>query len=196
MKRDTGEVQMNSSLRDQLLKAGLVDEKRARQAEVESKQKNREASKARKSGLQPEPSAAQAAAERARQERELHARRSRELNEAREAERARKAARAELKRLIDATALPHGKGDIRYHFLRGKKIKRLYVDQNQRSELAAGRLAIVDWEGSYSLIPLETAEKVLERLPETFVFIAEPEAAQIDPEDPYAAFPIPDDLVW
>jgi uncharacterized protein YaiL (DUF2058 family) len=187
---------MNSSLRDQLLKAGLVDKKRAKQAEIEVKQQHREVSKARKSGLDREPTPAELAAEVARQERELHTLRSRELNQAKEQERLRKALRAEVKQIIQKSAVPHGKGDLRYHFPRGTKIKKLYVEPEQHKALTQGLLCVVEWEGAFHLIPLEAADKIRERLPETFVFIAERERSEPDPDDPYAAFPIPDDLVW
>lgn len=187
---------MGSSLRDQLLKAGFVDNKRARQAEADARQQSRQAVKAQKAGLQKAPTEAELAAERARQERELFARRSRELNEAKNAERELKARRAEVKNLVKANAVPHGKGDLRYHFTHGTKVKKLYVDADQRRALAEGRLSIVALDGAFSLVPADVGEKILERLPDTFVFTAEPELAGSDPDDPYAAFPIPDDLEW
>ncbi|MBI5440576.1 MAG: DUF2058 domain-containing protein [Deltaproteobacteria bacterium] len=180
---------MNSSLRDQLLKAGFVDQKQARQAELEKKQQAKDANKARKSGQPLPPSPEQLAAERARQERQLHAQRSRELNHARDEELARKGLRAEVKRLIQTSAVPHGKGDIRYHFVKGTKVKRLYVDKAQQEGLARRSLAIVEWDGSFYLLPSEAAAKAKERVPETFVFLAEEQ----DPDDPYAAFPMPEE---
>lgn len=187
---------MNGTLRDQLLKAGLVDKKRAKQAELEVKQQHKQVSKARKSGLEREPTEAERAAEIARQERELHTQRSRELNQAREQERARKALRAEVKNLIHTNAVPHGKGEVRYHFVRGTKVKRIYVDGAQQAALTKGTLCITEWEGAFHLIPADVADQILDRLPDTFVFTAEPQASAPDPDDPYAAFPIPDDLVW
>lgn len=187
---------MSGSLRDQLLKAGFVDPKKARQAEIDARQQSKQALKAKKSGLERAPTEAEAAAERARQERELFAARSRELNEAKEAERQKKARKAEVQNLIRQNAVPHGKGDLRYHFTHGTKVKKLYVDAAQRKALAEGRLRIVGWEGAFSLIPAEVAETILERLPETFLFAPEPERTEVDPDDPYAAFPIPDDLEW
>ena len=177
------------------MKAGLVDAKRARQAELESRQQRKQATKARKSGLAREPTAADLAAETARQERELHAQRSRELNRARDEERARLAVTAEVRQLLRGSAQPHGKGDVRYHFVHGTKVKHLYVDRAQQEALSKGDLAIAGLDGAYFLVAREVADKALERLPETFVFVAEPPPAP-DPDDPYAAFPIPDDLEW
>jgi uncharacterized protein YaiL (DUF2058 family) len=185
---------MKSSLKDQLLKAGFVDKKQAKQAEMERKRQAKEARKARKSGQKVEPSAGEIAAQKALQERQLQAQRSRELNRAREEERARKALRAQVKQLVEKEAQPHGKGDTRYHFVEEKKIKRLYVDGEQQAALAKGDLAIVKWEGHHYLVSPEVAGKVRERFPNTLVFVAEPE--ETDPNDPYADYPIPDDLDW
>lgn len=185
---------MGNSLRDQLLKAGLVDQKRARQAELDDRQRAKQASKSRKSGLAAEPTAAQIAAEEARLHLERQAERSRELNRAREEERARKALRAEVKQWLQSSAVPHGKGDARYHFTHGTRVKKLHVEPDQQAQLTRGALAVVGWEGAYYLVPAEVADQVQRRLPETFVFVARPET--VDPDDPYAAFPIPDDLVW
>jgi uncharacterized protein YaiL (DUF2058 family) len=190
----TQEALMNSSLKDQLLKAGFVDKKQARQAEIETRQQQKQANKARKSGQPVEPTSAQIAAENMKREKEEQAHRSRELNRARDDERSRKGLLAEMKRLVRSSAIPHGKGEIRYNFVKGTRIKRLYVDRKQQTELAAGRFAIVEWDGAFYVVPTVTAEKVRERAPEIFVYIAEPQPT--DPDDPYAAFPIPDDLEW
>lgn len=188
---------MGSSLREQLLKAGLVDEKRARQADREVRQKGKQARKAKRSGDTPPGDPTHEAAERARQERELHAARSRELNRERDRERARRALRLEVRRMADAAALPLGKGDVRYNFLENKKVKRIYVDREQQAALSSGRLGIVSVDGRHCLVPEEVARKIRERSPETFVFLAEPDPSEaVDPNDPYADYPIPEDLDW
>lgn len=185
---------MGSSLRDQLLKAGLVDEKRAKQSAHAKQQQHRQERKVRKSGGELPPSATQLAAERARQEQEMHAQRSRELNREREAAQARKALRAEVRRLLEANAQDFASGSVRYNFAENRKIKRIYVHRKQQQALAAGELAIVSWDGRHLLVPAEVGRRALEKLPDTVVIIAEPEIP--DPDDPYAAFPIPDDLQW
>ena len=186
---------MGGSLRDQLLKAGLVDEKRAKKAKHAERQQQRQALKARKSGKKPQPEQeAEQAAERARQEREMHAQLSRALNRERDASHALKALRTELRKLLERHAQAFDRGDVRYNFSENRKIKRIYVTRKQQQALAAGDLAIVSWDGRHLLVPTEIGRRVLEKLPETVVVIAERET--IDPDDPYAAFPIPDDLEW
>lgn len=185
---------MGSSLRDQLLKAGLVDEKRAKKARHADRQQRKQAHRARKSGQAPEPTASEQAAERARQEQEMHAQRSREMNRERDALHALRARRAEVRKLLEQHAQDYDRGDVRYHFSENRKIKRIYVTRKQQKALAAAELAIVSWDGRHLLVPAEVGRQVLEKLPDTVVVIAEPET--LDPDDPYAAFPIPDDLEW
>ncbi|HSH68743.1 MAG TPA: DUF2058 domain-containing protein [Deferrisomatales bacterium] len=185
---------MGGSLRDQLLKAGLVDEKRAKKAKHADKQQHRQALKARKSGQKPPQTETAQAAERARQEREMHAQLSRELNRERDASHALKALRTEVRKLLEQHSQPFDRGDVRYNFAENGKIKRIYVTRKQQQALATGELAIASWDGRHLLVPAEVGRRVLEKLPDTVVVIAQPET--VDPDDPYAAFPIPDDLEW
>lgn len=185
---------MGGSLRDQLLKAGLVDEKRTKKAKHDDKQQHRKALKARKSGQKPQPTTTEQAAERAGQEREMHAQLSRDLNRERDASHALKALRTEVRKLLEQHAQAFDRGDVRYNFAENRKIKRIYVTHKQQQALAAGELAIVSWDGRHLLVPAEVGRRALEKLPDTVVVIAEPET--LDPDDPYAAFPIPDDLEW
>ncbi len=172
---------MGGSLRDQLLKAGLVDEKRAKKAKHADKQQHRQALKARKSGQKPQPvEAAEQAAERARQEREMHAQLSRELNRERDASHALKALRTEVRKLLEQHAQTFDRGDVRYNFAENGKIKRIYVTRKQQQALTAGELAIASWDGRHLLVPAEVGRRVLEKLPDTVVVIAEPET--LDPE--------------
>ena len=46
------------------------------------------------------------------------------------------------------------------------------------------------------MIPLQVAEKIRERDDGHFIVIAEQTDGQMDEDDPYAAYQIPDDLMW
>ena len=46
----------------------------------------------------------------------------------------------------------------------------------------------------YEVVPAETAGKIRERRPEALLVLNEPQT--LDPNDPYAEFPIPDDYDW
>ena len=87
-------------------------------------------------------------------------------------------------------------GETAYQFVMKNKIKKIHVTDEQFNLLSRGKLGIVRLSGQYQLIPLDAAEKVMERAPHWPVVIAKVEAEQPDEDDPYADFKIPDDLMW
>ena len=54
---------------------------------------------------------------------------------------------------------------------------------------------IVVLNGVVELVPRVIADKIAERDPSLVVRVNKP-TAQVDEDDPYAAFQIPDDLMW
>ena len=50
-----------------------------------------------------------------------------------------KAARAEIKKLLQQEGKDYGAGSIRYNFSENRKIKRIYVTKAQQAGLAEGR---------------------------------------------------------
>jgi len=67
-------------------------------------------------------------------------------------------------------------------------------------ELSQGRLAIIRDKGSYGVVPAAIADKIREYQPDLVVVCnAAPPKSQADaddPDDPYAAYTVPDDLIW
>ncbi|MDJ0777699.1 MAG: DUF2058 domain-containing protein [Gammaproteobacteria bacterium] len=183
-----------SSLQEQLLKAGLVDEKKLAKAEQD---KNRRANAARKKhgkkGAQPDPARQQAQNKKAQ--------RDRELNQKRQQEARRKERAAQAKQMIDDNRQDRSKGEIPFGFTYGKKVKKIYVTEAQRDQLVAGQLGIVtlviNHEGRrFELVPKAVAEKIRERDEEFFVDLGEPAKSEPDANDPYADYQVPDDLIW
>ena len=177
-----------SSLQDQLLKAGLVDNKKAKAVSKEKRKQNKVAKKS----SQPVVDETKAAAERARAEKVA---RDRALNAEREAAAQQKAIAAQIKQMVANNKQPKGNGDIAYNFTFDKKIKSIYVTEAVRDHLAAGRLMIVGLDEQFELVPRVIAEKISERNPAAVV---QPpiDSAAPDEDDPYADFQIPDDLMW
>lgn len=176
---------MINSLQAQLLKAGLVDEKKIKQAQRAKK-------KAAKNAPEKVPDTA-AAVEKARADK---AERDRQLNLQRQEEAARKEREAQAKQVIDQAKIDRSSGETAYQFVVKNKIKKIHVTEEQFNQLSRGKLAIVRLSGQYQIIPLEAAEKVMERAPHWPVFIAKVENDQPDEDDPYADFKVPDDLMW
>jgi uncharacterized protein YaiL (DUF2058 family) len=88
-----------------------------------------------------------------------------------------------------------GAGDIAYNFTHGGKIERIYVSAAVQGHLMAGRLVIVCHGGSTDLVPRTIADKISERDASLVVRVART-SSEVDADDPYADFKIPDDLMW
>ena len=176
------------SLQEQLLKAGLVDKKKVKLANQEkSKQHKIEL----RTGDKKENEARLAAQEMQRQQAE----RARELNAQRDAAAAQKAVAAQIAQMVTTNRQPKGNGDIPYNFTIGTKIERIHVSEKVRDHLVAGRLAIVSHGGGFELVPRVIADKIAERDPSLVVQIKKA-STEVEADDPYAAFQVPDDLMW
>lgn len=178
---------MSNSLQNQLLKMGLVDEKKVKQVKKEKHKQAKQQGK--KAGAVDEARllVQQAAAEKAE--------RDRELNRQRKEEAERKALAAQVRQLIEVNCLPKGEGDIAYNFSDDNKVKRLYVTEQVQRQLGLGRLAIVTLDGQYELVPTAVAEKIRQRDESCVILCNEPQQHS-DEDDPYADYQIPDDLMW
>lgn len=176
---------MSSSLRDQLLKAGLVSEQQVKQAEKQSRKQPR----TRKPASSPEQQrAAQAQAAKAARDRELN-RRNAEKAEA-------KARAAQVRQLVEQHRLPSGEDGEPYHFQDGKHIKRVYVDAEQRAKLVAGEIVIARYGKGFALLPRSAADRVRERDPHAVIDLGAGAEPRSDADDSYEGFDVPDDLVW
>lgn len=177
---------MGKSLADQLLGAGLVDNKKAKKLQKEKRQQKKQKS--------PDSGADQA---RLQQQRNEQAEKDRQLNRQRKAAEEARERQAQVQQLLETHRLTTS-GEIRFQFAdpRDRKIKQLYVTRDIRERLARGQLAICAQRTGYCIVSADAAAKVAERIPEAVVFRADPVANQPDDEDPYKDFPIPDDLDW
>lgn len=180
---------MSLSLRDQLLKAGLVTEKQAKQAQrAQKKQKKLQDKGQLEQDASQQLLAATAMAEKAE--------RDRELNRQQQEKAERKALKAQIKQLIESSRLPKLDSDDFYNFVDHKKVKRIAVNDMVRNKLSSGSLAIVSHAGGYEIIPRAAALKIKERDPNRIVLLNDASEQILDDEDPYAAYQVPDDLMW
>ncbi|MEX0730639.1 MAG: DUF2058 domain-containing protein [Aquisalimonadaceae bacterium] len=183
---------MSDALREQLLKAGLADEKAAKKAAREARHAKQRRQKQPAGDVAATTEAARAEAEKTRRERQQ---RDRSLNQQRDAQKARRAAASQVDDLLKSHALSMRDGTIAYHFTQGTVIRRVHVTEEQQRRLGEGDLAIVRHRERYHLVPARVAETISQRSPDTFISRAEP-TAKPDEDDPYRDFPIPDDLQW
>ncbi|WP_139113866.1 DUF2058 family protein, partial [Acinetobacter pittii] len=77
------------------------------------------------------------------------------------------------------------------------KIKKVYLSQQVYNALVAGSLVIAKDQDQYAYLPKALGEKIDQKM-QGFILInnAEKNEQATDEEDPYAAYVIPDDLMW
>ena len=184
---------MSKSLQDQLLGAGLIDKKKAKQLTNSAK---KEKHVKRKSG-DDLTSDAQRNAKQAAQEKQQ---RDRELNAKRKAEADKKAIYSQVLQLVEHYKIKNRQGDIEFNFTDGAIIKKMRLEQLVFEKVSRGLLSVVLVEQRYELLPRPIAEKIRERMPELIVVDNygknQDEETRSDDDDYYAQFAIPDDLMW
>lgn len=176
-------------LADQLLKAGLVDKNKVK---VANQNKSKQQKDDRRAGVQTVDEVKAAALEQQR----LAAEKARLANAERDAAAQQKAIAAQITQMVQQNKQNKGKNaDVAYNFTLGTKIERIYVSAQVREHLVAGRLVIVAAGEGYELVPRVIADKIAERNPDIVVRVKQT-TTQVEEDDPYAAFQIPDDLMW
>ena len=182
---------MSLSLRDQLLKAGLVTEQQVQRVEREKRQQNFKAPRG-KNQKPPGPTPAQLAAQKAAAEK---AARDAEANRRKQEKLERRAKYAEIKQLVAAHQIPRVETEDFYNFQDGAKISRIEVNPELRAKLVAGQIAIVRSEGRFAFVPANIGEEVGKRVDKALLHLNRPEAKPAD-DDPYKDYVVPDDLMW
>ena len=177
-----------ASLQDQLLKAGIVDQKKAKKI---SKEKRKQAKQIPKGEVLVNESKEQAQRALARK-----ADQDRQRNKLRQAQEDKKAIHAQVIQLIKTNTIDRRGGETAYQFTDDKTIKKIYVTTQLQNELSRGQLAIVKLADEYTLVPRKIAEKIIQREEHIVIFQNSNEKAEVDVDDPYADYQIPDDLMW
>lgn len=176
---------MANSLKDQLVRSGLVSKHQANTA------KNKKHVKARKQGA-----TATAESERlAKEALAAKAKRDRELNKERDARAQEKAIAAQVRQLVVINRVPRDDGEIAYHFTDGKLVRTIHVTEKLTRQIANGQLAIVRLDDGYELVPSPVAKKIAVR-DEACVIACEEPTHEAGADDEYAEYQIPDDLMW
>ena len=177
--------QRKLSLQEQLLKSGLTTDAKAKQIRSE-KRKQRQ----NNTGGEDE---AKRLAQKAREE---QAARDRELSLLKKEQAEQKEISAQIKQLIAQNRKDQAENDdgIAYKFSDNNKIKTVYVSETMRDQISQGRLAIVKWERQYAIVPADVALKIKARNADCVLVLNDQAEEKID--DAYAAYQIPDDLIW
>jgi uncharacterized protein len=176
---------MSMSLRDQLLQAGLVNERQAKETERQLRQQQRERQQLPKE-KRATPSDAELASQRAQLAKTT---RDRELSRQQKEQADERARHAQIEQMIQQNCLPRPQTDERYNFVDGNKIRSIPADHFVRERLSRGEIAVVRRNGGYELVPAEIAARIRER-DERAVIVCGVAHDAAPPDD------VPDDLLW
>jgi len=179
---------MSTSLRDQLLKAGLINQKQANEVERQQQRQERRPGPKQQRVPGTQPKSASPAAQSAKVARDLA------LNRRQQEKADSKARLAQIKQLIEQNRLPTPEGDATYNFVDGGKIRRIAVDAQLRDRLIRGELAIVHHDARYDLVPAAIAVRIRER--DELAIVPVTPKASAEEEDAYQQYSVPDDLIW
>ena len=175
------------TLQEQMLKAGLVSSKKMAKVQKTAKKSRVQAREAR---------------EAVEENKKAQIERDKLLSEQQKQAALSKEYKAQIKQLIEMNKVVISRGDIGFNFTDNNVIKKIYVDKTAQAQLISGRLTIArltaeaSAESEYAIIPAVVADKIAQRDASYIVLSNEISKETQDEEDPYAAFVVPDDLMW
>lgn len=177
------------SLQEQLLKSGLVS---AAQAKSVKSDKRKQTQQQRKNKVEVVDEAKELAQKAQAEKIE----RDRELNQLRRQQEEQKELSAQIKQIIELNRLPRDAEGLAYNFTDNNKVKRLYVSEAMRDQIAQGRQAIVKFGQQYEVVSAEVAKKIQSRdAASVIVFNGQDKTTDVA-DDAYAEYQVPDDLIW
>ena len=177
---------VKNALQAQLLKAGLVDNKKAKKLSKQAVHEKRtgDSTDAEIKAKIEQDKQAKLAKDQAIELEKKAILQEKELN-------------AAIVQMISQHKIRDTDGDVSYQFIDETKIKKVYINQQIYNALVSGSLVIAKDGESYAFLPKALAERINSKL-EGFIIVnnSEKNEAITDEEDPYAAYVIPDDLMW
>ena len=169
---------MADSLRDQLLKAGLITEQQAEKAEQSAQRKTKRPAPRRSKKKKPDRSrqrGGEVSLQRAYAERNRLESKEREAEAQRKAEdlKRRQEANRKLKALVAEKSLNDDGADERRNYMYGNKIRHIYVTAEQQKQLNSGEIGIVVIAGRGHVVNAEAFAEVQTIKPEAAAFLAD-----------------------
>ncbi|MBJ9985231.1 DUF2058 domain-containing protein [Acinetobacter sp. S40] len=177
---------VKNALQAQLLKAGLVDNKKAKKL---NKQTQHEQRTGQNNEAELKANIEKSKLEKLEKDQALNQEKQRQLEE--------KALKAAIIQMISQHKIKDVEGDIAYQFIDENKVKKVYISQTVYNALVSGSLVIAKDQENYAYLPKALADKINQKM-EGFILVnnAQKNEQTTDEEDPYAAYAIPDDLMW
>ena len=176
---------MSSSLRDQLVKAGLASKQSANSLNAKSRKKHKKPA---------QKTAADAAAQKAAEEKRE---RDKALNAAIQEKQQKAAIKGQIKALIEASAIKDYNGEKAYSYISSGKVRQMFVTAEVHTQLSSDKLGITRLNGKTYLVPVDTADKIVQLNPDWAMTRPGRDAEKPTTEDdPYADYQVPDDITW
>ena len=174
-----------NALQAQLLKAGLVDDKKAKKLSKQTQHAKRTGDPA---DAEVKKAVAEAQAKKVAKDQKLNQEKQQILEQ--------KMLEANVIQMIKQHQITDTQGDIDYQFVDGSKIKKVHITQKLYDQIVAGHVAIARLEEGYALLPRPLADRINDKL-EGFIIVSNDKSeVELADDDPYAAYVIPDDLMW
>lgn len=174
-----------NALQAQLLKAGLVDSKKANKISKQSQHAKRTGDS---SAIESKKALAAAQAQKAEKDLKLNQQKQQLLED--------KMLHANIIQMIKQHQITETAGDVSYQFVDTSKIKKLYTTQKLYEQIVAGHVVIARLDEGYALLPRPLADRINAKLEGFIVVSNDKSAVELEEDDPYAAYVIPDDLMW
>ncbi|NNG76713.1 DUF2058 domain-containing protein [Acinetobacter sp. ANC 4277] len=177
---------VKNALQAQLLKAGLVDNKKAKKL---SKQAVHEQRTGQSNEAELKAKIEQDKQEKLAKDQALDLEKKRLLQG--------KELKAAIIQMINQHKIRDIDGEVAYQFIDESKIKKIYLNQQIYNALVSGSLVIAKESEGYAVLPKALADRINDKM-EGFIIVNNSEKNEqiTDEEDPYAAYVIPDDLMW
>lgn len=185
-------IEMGKSFQDQLLALGLVDKKKAK--ETKKHQHHAKKKKAKTARNKPVIDENVLLVQRAEEKKKA---RANKLNQERNAKLKKREEAAQIKQFIEQNRVDKDDKGIAYRFNVSGKIQRIFVPKDVADRLSDGRLGIVVLRDQFEVLPRTVVEKITNINKQMIVILNDRTGDDSDdPDDPYAEFKVPDDLVW
>ena len=178
---------MAKSLQEQLRLAGLANQKQVVKAR---KAKNTKEKMQRKGAVVVDETA-----DLVKQHEAEKLAKDKALNEARNRAAEERAVQAQIQQMIELNAIPD-RGEVEFSYDHNGKIRNLFVTADIRKALVNGVLSIVGANKSESIVPSKVARKIAERDTSWILLLNTKSDPDAEPDDEYAGYEIPDDLMW
>lgn len=178
-------IMAKNALQAQLLKAGLVDSKKAKQLSKQSQHAKRTGDAL---NVEAKKALAEAQAKKIEKDQKLNQEKQQILEQ--------RMLEANIIQMIKQHQITDTQGEVSYQFVDHSKVKKIHITQKLYDQIVAGHVVIARLDEAYALLPRPLADRINAKLEGFMVVSNDKSDDELADDDPYAAYAIPDDLMW